>query len=351
MQTTMLNSAEHKLPEGGAINPVGKPTPALATRFMLGDWQVCPELNRLQHQHQPLQRQLEPRLMHLLCYLAANPERVLSRDELVEELWPRVIVNENSLTRAMSELRKHLTISKSPVGAYIETIPKKGYRLLPAVESVAPFSVQRVAAVSRRTQLPILQRVQTWLPDWQLSLRHGAIALCLSLVAGMWIGLQSSGWLTDGTVDSQLWADEVMEGQPNYFGGELTLSAADSQEALGNGLRSAAAPVISNDASEYAYIKYDNSGSTIFIGSLDALAAPVVAVYNSPEKLFNLTWSPLGHGLIFARQAKITNAALFAEDRYTAELMMLDLSTLQLHRLLPDTDPATTKPGRRQNLT
>ena len=86
--------------------------PALSAPFSVGDWQVWPELNRLQHRRETRQRQLEPRLINLLCYLAANSERVLSREQLVNELWPRVTVNENSLTRAVSELRKHTAYVK-----------------------------------------------------------------------------------------------------------------------------------------------------------------------------------------------------------------------------------------------
>ena len=80
--------------------PLHAAAPALARPFSLGDWRVLPQLNRLQHLTSGEERQLEPRLIKLLCFLAANEHRVLSREELVQELWPRVIVNENSLTRA-----------------------------------------------------------------------------------------------------------------------------------------------------------------------------------------------------------------------------------------------------------
>ena len=96
-------------------------------KFVLSNWVVNPELNCIWQGGEPAhKRPLEPRLMHLLCFLAANQGQVLSRDQLTEELWPRVIVNENSLTRAVSELRKKLEIGKNSNNNYLETIPKDG---------------------------------------------------------------------------------------------------------------------------------------------------------------------------------------------------------------------------------
>ena len=106
------------------------PEKPLQHAFTLGSWRVNPELNQLTQINNPcVQRTMEPRLMHLLCFLAANPTRVLTRDQLSCELWPRVIVNENSLTRAVSELRKKLALPDRAGTAYLQTIPKRGYRL------------------------------------------------------------------------------------------------------------------------------------------------------------------------------------------------------------------------------
>ena len=81
----------------------------------MGEWRVLPQLNRIRCSGTNEERQLEPRLIKLLCFLGANEELVLSREELIQELWPRVIVNENSLTRAISELRKQLQSQDSRV--------------------------------------------------------------------------------------------------------------------------------------------------------------------------------------------------------------------------------------------
>ena len=84
-----IKSAEYiEQPTGAETH--GK-SPAMSRPFSLGDWYIVPELNRLKSKSDKEERQLEPRLIKLLCYLAANEDRVLTRDELVQELWPRVI--------------------------------------------------------------------------------------------------------------------------------------------------------------------------------------------------------------------------------------------------------------------
>lgn len=349
MKQIMLTTPESKPAEYPITTRSMNPNPALASRFLLGDWLVCPELNRLQHRNSSLQRAIEPRLMHLLCFLAANPERVLSRDELVQELWPRVIVNENSLTRAMSELRKNLALKNGPERAYIETIPKKGYLLLQSVDS--NLTAIRSPEPEPASQQPIPVIALSWVVANRQTLRHGIGAVCLSLMLGSWLGFQANDLPLSPGVSSQLLADEVLALQPSYLGGELTLSTADDEEVLEGDTRNIAPPVLSNDESQYAYIQHDNTGSTIFLGKLEALSTPVVAVYNSPEHLFNLTWSPLGNSLIFARKPQVTSAALFMDERNSGELLMLDLSSLEVHRLLPDTSPATTRTGKARNLT
>ena len=97
--------------------------------FQIANWIVDPALNQLRHQLSGDSRHLEPRLVKLLSHLARHQGKVVERDTLVEMLWPKVIVNENSLTQAVSELRKQLGSTSDPNTNFIETIPKRGYRL------------------------------------------------------------------------------------------------------------------------------------------------------------------------------------------------------------------------------
>jgi Tol biopolymer transport system component/DNA-binding winged helix-turn-helix (wHTH) protein len=87
---------------------------------------------------------VEPRAFHVLLFLLRNPDRLISKDELLDAVWGDVSVSENALTRTIALLRKLLgDDSREP--RYIATVPTVGYRLLchvvvslePAVDSSA----------------------------------------------------------------------------------------------------------------------------------------------------------------------------------------------------------------------
>ena len=71
---------------------------------------------------------LGPVNMAVLCTLIQRAERVVSRAELFDRVWPNQIVNDDVLTRSIADIRKEVgQYCKTPI---IETIPKKGYRWL-----------------------------------------------------------------------------------------------------------------------------------------------------------------------------------------------------------------------------
>ena len=75
---------------------------------------------------------LPPKVTELLVALVEAEGRVLSREELVQRLWPNTIVEEGSLTSHISMLRKAL--GEDPkTQDFIETIPKRGYRFAASV--------------------------------------------------------------------------------------------------------------------------------------------------------------------------------------------------------------------------
>ncbi|MBN1825507.1 MAG: PD40 domain-containing protein [Candidatus Eisenbacteria bacterium] len=101
------------------------------TAFRVGEWTVRPRLNRVERGGKT--KRLEPRLMHLLLLLADRAGEAVGRGELIEAIWGDVVVNEESLTQAVSKLRRVFgDESRSPL--YIETIPKTGYRLVASVD-------------------------------------------------------------------------------------------------------------------------------------------------------------------------------------------------------------------------
>ncbi|MBE7157684.1 MAG: winged helix-turn-helix domain-containing protein, partial [Rhodospirillales bacterium] len=72
----------------------------------------------------------------LLCLVKAHP-RVVSKDELLEAVWPGQFVEENNLSQQISLLRKVLARHADAAGL-IETVPGRGYRWCVPVEIAAP---------------------------------------------------------------------------------------------------------------------------------------------------------------------------------------------------------------------
>lgn len=95
--------------------------------FQLAGWQVQPQLNSISRDAQTIR--VEPKMMQVLVFLAQHPGEVVSKEELVHEVWRDTFVTDDVLVRCVSGLRKAFGDSAGRA-AVIETIPKRGYRLL-----------------------------------------------------------------------------------------------------------------------------------------------------------------------------------------------------------------------------
>lgn len=76
---------------------------------------------------------LPPKLIDLLRYLVTRPATLVSKEELLQSVWPDVVVTENALTQAISDLRQALGDDRSRP-TYIQTVAKRGYRFIAPVE-------------------------------------------------------------------------------------------------------------------------------------------------------------------------------------------------------------------------
>ena len=85
------------------------------------------------------ENQVEPKVMDVLCVLAAEGGDVISRDDLMMKVWGDSGGGDERLTRAISQLRKSLGDDpRNP--EYIETVPKRGYRLCAPVSIELPVT-------------------------------------------------------------------------------------------------------------------------------------------------------------------------------------------------------------------
>ena len=105
-----------------------------STPFMLGDWQVDPRSCQLEQGDDVVK--VEPKAMQVLVYLAEHGGDVVSREELEAEAWSGLVVSYDAVSGSIIKLRKALgDDSRKP--RYIQTISKKGYRLIAEVTTSA----------------------------------------------------------------------------------------------------------------------------------------------------------------------------------------------------------------------
>ena len=97
------------------------------------------------------------RAYDVLVYLIENRTRVVSKDDLMKAVWPRVVVEENNLTQAISMLRRALGDMRDG-SRFIITVPGRGYRFVgdvkvDAEEPAAPPAARSVPEIVAHERL------------------------------------------------------------------------------------------------------------------------------------------------------------------------------------------------------
>ena len=106
----------------------------MVSDFQLGAWRIQPQLNSVVCDQRTIH--LEPKMMGVLVYLAQRSGEVVPKEQLVQEVWRGTFVTDDVLIHCVSELRKAFG-DHAGRPTIIETIPKRGYRLLLPVVPVA----------------------------------------------------------------------------------------------------------------------------------------------------------------------------------------------------------------------
>jgi DNA-binding winged helix-turn-helix (wHTH) protein/TolA-binding protein len=113
----------------------------------VGKWLVEPMLNRISCSGEVVR--IEPQNVKLLLRLAALPGAVISLEEIERDVWRGLAVTPNSVYQSVAQLRRALGDDKAKP-TYIETVPRKGYRL------IAPVNLE--ATTPSDEEAPELQR-------------------------------------------------------------------------------------------------------------------------------------------------------------------------------------------------
>ena len=86
---------------------------------------------------------LRPQTLAVLDCLARSADQVVTKDELMQAVWPDLAVTDDSLVQCIKDLRRAL---KDDARSIIQTLPKRGYRLVPGGEVPLPPATTPLSA-------------------------------------------------------------------------------------------------------------------------------------------------------------------------------------------------------------
>lgn len=111
--------------------------------FTVGDWRIVPATGQIIRGDK--EHRLEPKAMAVLVYLAEHAGEIITREELERQVWKGTVVAYEALTVTINKIRAVLDDdSRQP--RYIETLPKRGYRLIASVNTQQPTSTDQLSS-------------------------------------------------------------------------------------------------------------------------------------------------------------------------------------------------------------
>lgn len=225
---------------------------------------------------------LPSRAFDVLVYLLERRERLVQKNELMDAVWADVVVTDDSLTHAISVLRRTLADERTRP-KYIETVPRRGYRFIGPVQDDAPMAAESSAEpgapepqLARPTPEP--QQQERTRPSLRRLL--GGAAACVLLTA-LAVALVSERPANDGAARS------VWLSQP---------SPRDASIVSGG--------VLSPDGRYLAFVALDDvTGNTaLWVRSLQSNALQRLAGTDGAAKPF---WSPTSRRIGFFANGKL----------------------------------------------
>jgi len=173
---------------------------------------------------------LRPKSFALLRYLAEHPRRLVTKDELLQAVWPDVVVSDAALAVCLNELRKALgDLARSPT--YIETVPRRGYRFVGGIRSPAQAAdAERSGTSPDASVLPVvgraveLRRLHGW---WDEAQRGARRLLFVTGEAGIGKSTVIDAFVDQAADRGAMW---IGRGQciEQHGGGEPYLSMLDA---------------------------------------------------------------------------------------------------------------------------
>ncbi len=123
----------------------------VAGRYRFGPFVLDRAAYRLFQEGQTIA--LSPKLVDLLLYFVTRPAMLVSKEELLDAMWPDVTVTDNALSQAISDVRSALgDDAASP--KYIQTVARRGYRFVSMVEPIPDGDEREHALVGGASVAP-----------------------------------------------------------------------------------------------------------------------------------------------------------------------------------------------------
>ncbi len=130
---------------------------SLTPGYSLGHWRVDPAGSRLYRDGDSVR--LEPEVMQLLGYLVEHRDELVTREALERDVWRGARVGYDAITRTIIKLRKALN-DDAHDPEYIETVPKRGYRLIAEVAELPANDMKDPVADGQAT--PARNTTRQW---------------------------------------------------------------------------------------------------------------------------------------------------------------------------------------------
>ena len=270
--------------------------------------------------------QLTAKCFDLLLALIENSGREISKDELLERIWPDQVVEEGNLTVTMSHLRKALG-EKAGEHRFIVTIPGRGYCFVGNLEpanrsliveerSAARVTIeQEIEETPRRESQPVIQYLPAETKNkWiGLALLSGGGALILAIVLGFWFLRSNNRTAVSGSPTVHRFATHG--GVPFYV-------------------------AISRDGKSLAYTQRLHGKYSLWVGNIEANSSVPIYERSDISRVVQPSFSPDGANVYFL---------VGREDRPVQTLARIPVLGGAITELIPDVDsPVTFSPDGKQ---
>jgi adenylate cyclase len=195
----------------------------MSREFRVGEWLVEPDLNRISRPEESVA--IEPKVIEVLVCLADRPGEVIAKKDILRTVWRDVYVSQDVLLYAISELRKAFgDDAKAP--RVIETIPRRGYRLIAPVTQSGPGRLHPSVAVLAFSDMSP-ERDQEYFCEGISE----EIINSLSQVKNLRVASRTSAFVYQGRsedirkIGRHLGVEAVLEGSVRKSGNQLRISA------------------------------------------------------------------------------------------------------------------------------